>query len=74
MKHPKTIIVQEKPDLVIANHGSIVLLSAETLAGQEWINEHIPDDALTFCGAIVVEPRYIDDIAEGAQADGLAVA
>ena len=62
------------PDLRVTNKaGSIVLLHALTDAGRAWIDEHIPDDAMRFGGGIVVEPRYIDAIANGAMADGLTV-
>jgi hypothetical protein len=60
-------------DLSIQNEGSIYLLRAHTEAGKAWIAEHIPDDAQTFGGAVVVEHRYIGDIAQGAINDGLEV-
>jgi len=61
------------PDLSVENHGSIFLLRGNTDAGREWISEHIVS-ALTWCGAIVVEHRFIDDIVVGASEDGLEVA
>jgi hypothetical protein len=61
------------PDLTVRNEGSIFLLRATSDAGHEWISEHIPEDAQTFCGSIVVEHRYIENIVAGAMADGLAV-
>jgi hypothetical protein len=63
-----------KPDLTFADHGSVCLLKANTDAGATWIEEHIPEDAMTWAGAIVVEPRYVDGIAAGAMGDGLTVA
>lgn len=60
-------------DLSIQNEGSIFLLRAHTDAGETWIAEHIPDDAMTFGGAVVVEHRFIGDIAAGAVNDGLEV-
>ena len=60
-------------DLTFANHGSVWLLRADTDAGRDWIADHIPDDAQTWSGQIVVEPRYVSDIAEGAINDGLEV-
>ena len=61
-------------DLSIQNEGSIFLLRGLTDAGRAWIAENIPDDAQTFGGAVVVEHRYIGDIAQGAVNDGLEVA
>ncbi len=60
-------------DLYIQNEGSIFLLRAVSDTGREWIGEHIPDDAQTYGGAIVVEHRYIGAIVQGAVNDGLEV-
>jgi hypothetical protein len=60
-------------DLRVENHGSITLLQGLTEEGNAWIGEHVDPEALTFAGAIVVEPRYIAAIVEGAVADGLEV-
>jgi len=60
-------------DLYVQNEGSIFLLRPQSDAGQQWIEENIPDDAMSFGGAIVVEHRYIGAIVDGAQADGLTV-
>lgn len=60
-------------DLYVQNEGSIFLLCPRSDAGQQWIEENIPDDAMSFGGAIVVEHRYIGAIVAGAQADGLMV-
>jgi hypothetical protein len=62
------------PDLSVQNHGSIFLLRGETEEGRDWISDHIPSDAQSWGGAIVVEHRYIDDIVAGAMNDGLEVA
>lgn len=60
-------------DLIVRVEGSICLLVAVTPAGEEWIAEHIPADAMKWGKAIVVEPRFVQDIAEGAISDGLTV-
>ena len=60
-------------DLIFTDHGSLTLLRAGTPAGEEWIKDHIPDDAMTWCGAIVIEPRYVGDILAGAADDGLTI-
>lgn len=54
-------------------YGSIFLLWSRTSAGDAWVKENLPSDAQTFGGAIVVEHRYIQDIVDGARADGLTV-
>jgi hypothetical protein len=63
-----------KPDLQFQNNGSLFVLLAGTPAGQEWVDENVGgDETMTWGGGIVVEPRYVDAIAEGAMADGLLV-
>ncbi len=52
-------------DLNITNHGSIFLLHPLTEAGEEWISEHIPEDAQRHGNAVAVEHRFIEDIAYG---------
>ncbi len=61
------------PDLRFADHGSIWLLHWETDAGRDWCAEHLPEDAQTWAGGIVIEPRYVEAIATGAVADGLEI-
>jgi hypothetical protein len=60
-------------DITAEDHGSIFLLRGATRRGRRWIEEHISDERQEWCGAIVVEHRYIFDIARGAIADGLRV-
>jgi len=63
----------EKPDVRVQNHGSLFLVEAVTDEAQEWIGEHIPEDAQYFGGNLVVEHRYIDDIVNGMTEAGLIV-
>ena len=60
-------------DLLIQNGGSIFLLRPLSQSGRDWIEENINDDAIRLGNAIVVEHRYIYDIAAGATAAGLIV-
>lgn len=60
-------------DLKVENHGTIFLLRPVSATGQEWVDEHIPDDAQMLGNAVAVEHRYIEDIVIGAQSDGLVV-
>lgn len=64
---------QRAADFTVQNHGSIFLLCPQTEAASTWIEEHIPADAMTLGSAVAVEHRYISDIIEGAQGDGLIV-
>lgn len=71
-RHPE--LGNNRPaDFSIGNHGSICLLMPHTDAARQWCDEHIPQDAQWFARCVVVEPRYIDDIAAGIEADGLEI-
>jgi hypothetical protein len=61
-------------DLIFENHGSLFLIRPVSPTGQSWLDENVGDEnTLTFGGAIVCEPRYVEAIFLGAQSDGLAV-
>lgn len=50
-------------DFSVADHGSVVILSALSDAAQQWVAEHLADDALTWGpNGTVIEPRYVSDI------------
>ena len=61
-------------DFLIEQHGSICLLKVLTVPAREWVQQHLPEDALRWHGAIVVSPYAIDDLVRGIEADGLKVA
>jgi hypothetical protein len=60
-------------DFICENHGSVFLLRPNSPAASDWIQQHLPDDRLTFGDAVVVEPRYVWSILSGLQEDGLVV-
>lgn len=62
-----------RPDVLVANHGSIALVRPVTDAAERWLDDHVDPDAPTFGRAIVVEPRYLPDLIAGMTAAGLAV-
>ncbi len=62
-------------DLLFENHGSLFLIRPLSESGQHWLDENVGDEnTLTFGGAVVCEPRYVEAIAHGAVEAGLAVA
>jgi len=63
-KRPKT-------DINVENHGSLMLFRPATETGREWLETNT--DGQWFGHALVVEPRYAFDLAEGAQQAGLVV-
>ena len=62
-------------DFVVENHGSIFLLKPLTPSATSWVEEHIGQDNgyQPYFPTVVVEPRYIADIVQGIQSDGLMV-
>ena len=61
-------------DFSVGNHGSICLLMPHTDAARGWIAEHLTDPETQFWGgSVVVEPRYLETILDGIEADGLEV-
>lgn len=67
--------MNEVADLNFEDPGSLVLVFPVSDEGRAWLEEHCPedDDHTYFGDALVVEPRYVAGIAEGAAADGLVV-
>lgn len=64
-----------RPDIIVENHGTIAILRGMTDAGYAWIEEHVSGEGYQpfGLGARLAEPRYVQDIIDGAMADGLLV-
>jgi len=62
-----------RTDISVEHHGSIFLLQPLNESASDWLHEHIAEDAQWFVSALVVEPRYVADIVNGAREDGLEV-
>jgi hypothetical protein len=62
-------------DILVENHGSIVLLRPLTDAARLWVEDHIgPDNGYPpYWPTVLVEPRYVAPILKGMWADGLKV-
>src|SRR5258708_30556800 len=61
-------------DLIFENHFSLFLIRPVSPAGQTWLDENVGDEStLTFGGAVVCEPRYVEAIAHGAVEAGMEV-
>jgi hypothetical protein len=61
------------PDFLVENHGTIFLLQPLTPAALFWIEEHLPEDRMTFGSAACVEHRFIRDVVRGILHDGLVI-
>ena len=62
-------------DILIQDHGSVVLLVPETDAGRAWVEENIgrENGFQPFWPTVLAEPRYVTEIVLGARRDGLRV-
>ena len=64
---------RERPDFNVQGHGSLVMLLPGTPDAIRWCELHLPDDALTWSRAYVVEPRHISEVLRGIVDDGLLI-
>ena len=63
-----------KHDFLYFDHGSVVTLTARSDAAKQWADEHLPDDRQIWgAHGSVIEPRYVADILDGINFDGLTV-
>lgn len=74
MKIPFYVSTPDKTvDFDVDNEGNIFLLRPLTPAAYGWIDANLAEDYLSFGDAVVVEHRYISDIASGILGAGLQV-
>lgn len=68
MSHPKT-------DFTVQNEGSIILLHPDTEPAIRWVEDNIgqANGYQPYWPTVVIEPRYVRDIIEGIQAEGLTI-
>ena len=52
------------PDFVLADHGSIAVLTPTSDIAREWTTKYLSDETQWFGRGFVVEHRYVDDIVE----------
>jgi hypothetical protein len=60
-------------DFEVSGSGTVYLFRAMTPAARDWVDEHLPDDSICCCGAVIIQHRYIGSIVGGAIVDGLMV-
>ncbi len=68
MKRPRRAV-----DVRVEYHGSLYLFRALSHSARIWLNYNVSHDALSFGGALAVEPRYAPDLLRGMREDGLVV-
>ena len=59
------------PDVTLTFHGSIALITEPATI---WVRDNLEhEESLYWCGALVVEPRYLGPIVAGMADDGLVI-
>lgn len=62
-------------DIMVENHGTVVLLRPMTRAGAIWLLDNVNSEPWQWMGnAVAVAPRYVQPTIDGAEAAGLVVA
>lgn len=72
-KNDRSVPKPKKADVEVENHGTILLFRPQTDAAREWLTSHVDSEAQWFGGALVVEPRYAADLAQGLQDEGFTL-
>lgn len=62
-----------KTDFYLQDEGSIAILIPLSDAAEDWVAEHLPEDATRWGNGVVVEHRYVAPIVDGLTADGLSI-
>jgi len=61
-------------DFTLTGHGSVYLLTPNTEAATEWLNDNLAGDLLRLGNSVAVEHRFVDHVMDGIESDGLTVA
>jgi hypothetical protein len=72
----RTLKTHPRIDFSLENHGSVFLLKPLTSVAISWVEEHIGRDNgfQPYFPTIIIEHRFVEDILDGIQNDGLEVA
>lgn len=65
-------------DVIVIDHGSIWLFTPVTSAARQWFTDNLTDsgrfdDHQWFGGALAVEARFVQELIEAIQIDGLKI-
>lgn len=60
-------------DFELQRAGGLLILYPRTDAAKEWVADHISDEATRWCGGVVIEHRYMDDVYHGILGDDLTI-
>lgn len=63
------------PDFRVSAHGSVTLIHVLSDAARDWVDENVALEGWQWLGdAFACEPRYVGNLIDGIEADGLVVA
>ena len=60
-------------DIKVIDHGSVILFHLLTPEANTWVDKNVSKESQFMGNALVVEPRFADDLCGGMIADGLKV-
>ena len=60
-------------DVYIAGGANLYMFILKTPAARAWVEDNVSEDRLTFGHGLVVEWRYVADLAAGMRDDGLVI-
>jgi hypothetical protein len=60
-------------DVHVAGGGTVFLFFLETAEARAWVDEHASPDRQFLGHGLAVERRFVADLAEGMEADGLVI-
>ena len=65
---------EERPvaDFIFTNHGSIVLVFPTNAHAREHLTTHVSPEAMWYGKELVVEPRYVESLAESLEHEGFS--
>ena len=63
-------IFEDMRDFSVSGHGSLALVHLHSVMAQNWVSDYV-SEPMYHGYALVVEPRYLDDLIAGMEADGL---
>jgi len=61
-------------DFTVENHGSIMLFRAHNDEARQHLEQSVGEEAQWQAGALAVEPRYAQNLADALRLDGFEVA
>lgn len=66
--------VQQLPDILVENHGSLITFTMQNESARAWINANVESEPYQWFGdALCVEPRYAADVVNAMISEGFLV-